>query len=244
MSSAPQKCRLCHNVAPLRNSHVIPELCFKPTYDPSHRALEMNLSAERKRYIQKGFREHLFCDDCEQLFGKLENYFATKWSHNGKLPERVENDLLEIHDLDYTKFKLFHHSILFRASVSTLDQFKFVRLGKNEEILRQMLIAGDARNEHDFPFITRILFHPDDKRVASDIIVEPEMSRPSGHYCYIFVFGGCCWMYYTSKTQSQSLMPHVFGPAGTLYLVAECVYDNPRIREFAKSYRAKIERDG
>ena len=142
MSRPPQQCRLCHEHATLRNSHVIPEFCFKPTYDPIHRAIEINLSAERKRYIQKGFREHLFCDGCEQLFGDLETYFASEWFHSGKLPESVECDQIEINGLDYTKFKLFHHSILFRASVSSLDQFKSVTLGKNEELLRQMLLSN------------------------------------------------------------------------------------------------------
>ena len=243
MGSSNPHCRLCHNVAPLRDSHVIPEFCFKPTYDSIHRAIEFSLSAESRRYIQKGFREPLFCDDCEQRFGKLDTYFSNEWFQKNKLPDRVESDLIEITGLDYTTFKLFHHSILFRASVSTLEQFKFVKLGKNEEILRQMLLTGDASDENQFPFITQFLFHPDDRRVASDIIVEPELSRPNGHYVYIFVYAGCCWMYYASKTDSTRLIQHVFSSAGTLYLVPQSIYQIPRIATFAKNYRSTTIQD-
>ena len=173
----------------------------------------------------------------------METYFSNEWFHNGKLPDRVECALIEINGLDYTKFKLFHHSILFRASVSSLDQFKLVSLGKNEELLRTMLLSGDAGNEFDFPFITKILYHPGDRRVASDIIVKPEVSHPDGHYVYIFVFAGCCWMYYASKTGANNLTPHVFGTTGILYLAEENIYNNPRIAEFARNYRAKMGSD-
>jgi hypothetical protein len=67
----------------------------------------------------------LFCAECKQLPTKLETYFANEWFERGKLRMHVTDDLVQIDGLEYSTFKLFHHSVLFRASVSTLPQFKF-----------------------------------------------------------------------------------------------------------------------
>jgi hypothetical protein len=50
-------CRLRKNTAPLRNSHVIPELYFKPVYDEKHGAMQYSIVADSHGYIQNGFRE-------------------------------------------------------------------------------------------------------------------------------------------------------------------------------------------
>lgn len=232
-------CRLCNRTAPLRHSHVLPELCFKPVYDEKHRAMQYTVDADSHGYIQQGFREYLFCDKCEQLFNKLETYFANEWFERRKLPTHVTDDLVHIDGLDYTKFKLFHHSILFRASVSTLPQFKYVNLGNNEDIFREMLLNNDPRDERDFPFIVLILYHFADNRVASDIILEPEVSKPNNSFVYSFTFAGCHWMYYASKGNSQSLMQYVFSKRGRLYLSPQCIHDNHRIAEFARNFRGQ-----
>lgn len=234
-------CRLCNRSVPLRDSHVIPELCFKPVYDEKHRAMQYTVDAGEHGYIQKGFRERLFCDECEQRFNKLETYFANDWLERGKLPTHIvdEDDVVQIDGLDYAKFKLFHHSILFRASVSSLPQFKYVNLGNNEDVFRQMLLTNDPRGEHDFPFMALILFHFPDNRVASDIILEPEASKPNGSFVYSFTFAGCHWMYYASKCNSQSLMKYVFSQSGQLYLSPQCIHDNHRIAEFARNFQAR-----
>lgn len=239
LQRAEMTCRLCKNTAELRHSHVIPEFCFKPVYDDKHRAVRFTVNAGKHGYIQKGFREYLFCEDCEGRFNRLETYFANEWFERGKLPSHVTDDLVQIDGLDYAKFKLFHHSVLFRASVSTLPQFRYVSLGNNEEIFRRMLLADDPGEEHDFPFIVLVLYHFGDNRVASDIILQPEASKPNNSFVYSFTFAGCHWMYYASKCNSQDLMQHVFSKCGTLYLCPQSIHDNHRIAEFARNFRMR-----
>lgn len=233
------RCRLCQNKAPLQHSHVIPEFCFKPVYDSKHRAILYTLNASTQGFIQKGFREYLFCAQCEALFSRLETYFANEWFERAKLPLVVTEELVQIDNLDYQQFKLFHHSILFRASVSKLPQFKFVNLGNNESLFREMLLNNNAQRETDFPFIALILYYPLDQRVASDIILQPEVSKTNGAFVYSFTFAGCYWMYYASKRNSTSLMKYVFSKSGRLYLVPQSVLDNHHIAEFARNFRIR-----
>ena len=52
--------------------------------------------------------------------------------------------------VEYEPFKLFHLSVLFRASVSTLPTFADVSLGPHEERLRNLLLARRAGPEDQF----------------------------------------------------------------------------------------------
>lgn len=230
-------CKLCKSDASLRNSHIIPELCFKPLYDEKHRAQAFQLNATPKGYVQKGFRERLFCDDCEQRFSVLENYFARAWFGDGGLaPKIAEAELEFVRGFDYSKFKLFHHSILFRASVSKRKEFSLVELGKNEDVLRNMILSSDPGDPDEFPFYTYLLYFPRDGSVPQDFILQPIRSHTNGKFVYTFVFGGCCWLYFGSRRGNNEMtFTHSLSRKGTLTLVAQSVFDNAAIAEFINS---------
>lgn len=228
------KCRLCLEQSKLCNSHVIPEFCFKPTYDEKHRAIESKLTAKGTRFIQKGYREYLFCGVCEQKFNKYETYFSKLW-FQGDFPQKVCGKMYTLQGIDYTNFKLFHLSILFRASVSSLHQFFAVNLGNNEEIIRKMILDEAPGDENTFPLMSQLLFDPEDMSVVFGIIVQPEGTRIDGHHVYSFVFAGCNWVYCASKICPENLIPPVLSRNGKLHLDCASVYDHPRIREFAKN---------
>ena len=103
-------CRLCLKNRKLCDSHVIPEFLYRPLYDSKHRAFELRLEPFRERYLQKGYREQLLCDECEAKIAKYEQHFAHTWYAEGKLPDEVRGDELVIEGLDYAAFKLFHLS--------------------------------------------------------------------------------------------------------------------------------------
>lgn len=69
------KCALCLNHKNLRESHIIPKFVtrwLKKTSPTGFLRQAINPN-ERK---QDSYKKHLFCHDCEQLFSKLEKYFA------------------------------------------------------------------------------------------------------------------------------------------------------------------------
>jgi hypothetical protein len=70
------KCKLCLKKDKLRNSHVISEFLYTPLYDEKiHRFNVLSTIPEiSKKFEQKGIREKLLCDSCEQLISPSENY--------------------------------------------------------------------------------------------------------------------------------------------------------------------------
>ena len=68
-------CALCLGEAPLRNSHVIPEFLYRSLYDEKHRLHQVSADpAQPNIYLQKGLREPLLCELCEQRFSVSERY--------------------------------------------------------------------------------------------------------------------------------------------------------------------------
>ncbi|MGH7655204.1 MAG: hypothetical protein ACREN6_11130 [Gemmatimonadaceae bacterium] len=133
-------CRLCGEPAILRDSHIVPEFVYRPSYDATHTAVVLDLQADEKAKLQKGFRERMLCDACEGLFSKWEGYFARIWFDRTKgiRPRLIAADeLITVGGIDYAQFKLFHMSIVWRLGVSTRREFDTVRLGTREKALRR-----------------------------------------------------------------------------------------------------------
>lgn len=100
-------CKLCGNKNELRNSHIIPEFFYRPLYDSKHRFNVIPLSVgERKRFEQKGLREKLLCDKCEQQISQYENH-VRKVFYGGTGIEIKNGNPIVIKGIDYQKFKYF-----------------------------------------------------------------------------------------------------------------------------------------
>ena len=101
--------------------------------------------------------------------------------------------------LDYTLFKLFHLSILWRASTAKLDEFSGVALGRHEESLREMLLVGSPGSAADYRLAASILLRPASREVHGGIIGVPARHRHDGHSVYSSVYGGCIWHCFVSR---------------------------------------------
>ena len=140
-------CALCGIDAQLQDSHIIPEFAFKTAYDDKHRCRVLSTYSRRPRpFEQKGVREPLLCAECETRLSRYEHYASQVI--DGGVPSRVRDlrashNCIDVFDLDYTKFKLFGLSVLWRAGVAKHSMFSRVRLGRHEPILRDMIMQGD-----------------------------------------------------------------------------------------------------
>ena len=146
-----QQCKLCLRDATLRKSHIVPEFVYNPVYDSSHRAITLEPKKPRRGYRQNGFWDRLFCDACEKLLGRLESYFADVWFNRPLRPNSLQGEVVRISGLDYTKFKLFHLSILWRADTSALEVFKGVSLGRHAEDIRHRILTADPGSADVYP---------------------------------------------------------------------------------------------
>jgi hypothetical protein len=97
--------------------------------------------------------------------------------------------LLRVTGLDYTQFKLFHLSILWRAGVSTLGPFAEFRLGPHQDRIRQLLLAGDPGEAHQYG-MSAIAMVGDDGWYKDDMVQIPRPGKRFGHHFYSAMFGG------------------------------------------------------
>jgi hypothetical protein len=195
-------CKLCKLPRTLQESHIIPKFIYKPLRDDKNRMQRFSIiDSNEKKYkkrkpIQDGLKEHLLCIDCEQLLNdKYEKYFKTAWFDEKKCPETIPSEGIKITGLNYSKFKLFHLSVLFRASVSSLPEFNEVNLGPHENTLREILLndahVPDTKYTVVCHAITKI-----DNQIHLGLITSPfRLRQPNGYNSYGFCFAGCVWYY-------------------------------------------------
>jgi len=215
-------CRLCLQPATLRLSHIIPEFPHKDTYDADHAVLTISADLPYIRRFRKGLRERLLCDGCEGVIKRYEDYFARMWYAKGMLPDSVpaSERRVVVDRLDYAAFKLFHLSILWRASVATREEFRDVNLGPHENDVRRMLLAGDPGSADRYRLKGCLILRPGTRTVMRTMIGAPALGRVGDHWVYGMIYGGCQWTLVISSHGAVGLDDLTFGKTGRLVLPA------------------------
>lgn len=213
------KCKLCCVESQLKNSHVIPEFIYKSLYDDQHRFFVLSLDDTKKfNYQQKGLREKLLCEKCEQAFSKYERYASLILNRGFELQVGHEGRLIHFNGIDYTNFKLFALSILWRAGISSLSAFSQVKLELHEEKLRELLANENPSEESGYPFVLSPVIHEND--VIEALIVQPTKTRIDNNHAYRFVFGGLAWVYVVSSHKApQAFIEASIDKAGALTMI-------------------------
>ncbi|MBU1055594.1 MAG: hypothetical protein KKC46_17490 [Proteobacteria bacterium] len=160
-------------------------------YDVNHSYIEFD--AEKGKYNKKrrkGVYEKLLCKKCEEIIQEYEDYgkfilYDDAKPTIGATPKPYTNE-----KYDYRLFKLFVLSLLWRASISTQNSFKFVSLGKYEEELRVMLLNGLETPINNYPicmYQTHI-----NKNPSNGVFMEiyPSKSKYDGRTVYQFIADG------------------------------------------------------
>ncbi len=199
----------------------MPEFLYKPLYGYRHRVWSVHSNLPYVRFLRKGLRERLLCDECEALLNHYEEYFFNLWYGDNGLPSVLPAGVSTIirSDLDYRMFKLFHLSILWRAGVASLDAFQFVNLGPHEERLRHMLYNGDPGTTREYRLAASILLRPGSREVHSGVIGVPMRRHHEGVWVYSSVYAGCIWHCIISGHTGATIDFQVFCDDGTLSMM-------------------------
>ena len=220
-------CALCQEEAPLVRSHIVPEFLYRPHYDEKHRALLFDKRDAPYTLVQKGLRDRLLCEECEARLQVFEDYFARYWFKQKPLPARVDAPEVDLSGIDYTQFKLFLLSIVWRASVS--DTAPAMSLGPHEERMRSMLINVDPGPRGLYPIFAGVVVdeegHPWDGAILTPLRV-----RVKAHWACRMVFGCVAWTVLTSRHQTLPFEEHFLSESGDLRLPTL-----PRKRFFVES---------
>lgn len=229
------RCALCGEAAALRDSHIIPEFMFKPLFGEDYHRYHVLSDHVRNRYAQKGVREKLLCEGCEQRFSVHERYVSRLMFGDLAPPSQPDGSTIIFRGVDYKPLRLFQLSILWRAGVSKLDFFRYVSLGSAHEArLRDWLLRDDPGEPWQYGCMMLALFHEGD--VVRDLIDQPIRRRVQGLTCYRFIFGGLAWLYFVGSHRSlQGLETASLDPSGTLRLFKKNLAEVKDILQFAST---------
>ena len=143
--------------------------------------------------LQKGAREYLFCEECEQHFNEYcEKPFLAQWVKAAPLPNPWNVEDIHWAHFDYASFKLFHLSVFFRASVSSLPTFAEVSLGPHEEKLRKLLLSCNPGEYWQYPIFGHAVIHHETKSLIP-MVSQGVRSSFEGLRCYGMIYGGVQW---------------------------------------------------
>lgn len=152
-------CKLCLQERELcKESHIIPSFLYKFLYGPNHLLVYLHQNGPQFKYNGE-YESNILCKECDEgILGKLDDY-AAKFIHNG-FRTKI-NPRLEIIDsrqccviekdpnYDYSRFKLFLLSLLWRGSISSRPFFQNLKLDLEVEEKLRLMIKHSQPGEPD-----------------------------------------------------------------------------------------------
>jgi len=205
------------------------EFIYRPLYDESSRTLGVQRSGSgtKIRSVQKGLREKLLCAGCEGKLNLYETPSAKTWRHLLELPDHpteangklllseTGNQGLVLSNIDYSVFKLFLLSLLWRAGVSRREEFKEVELGPHAERLRSMIFKKDPGLCHEYPCIVFRL-----TGVEHAPLLNPIRDSWDGHVGYSFFLGKIKLLFLVSShTRGSRFLRLALQPEGHMKVI-------------------------
>ncbi|MRW91035.1 hypothetical protein GJ699_13650 [Duganella sp. FT80W] len=212
------RCNLCHQDRELRNSHIVPEFLYANLYNTKGHLMGINGQGNRGwAALQNGIKQHLFCESCEQHFNKhFEIPFLDRWVRAKPLPDPWSDlEHVQMARVEYASFKLFHLSVLFRASVCSLPTFSDVSLGPHEERIRKMLLDVNAGMPSEYPIFGYAVVHHESKRIV-DMVTKAGKSSINGHRCWGIIYGGVQWWISVSSHRNHEFEQGGLQPDGQM----------------------------
>jgi hypothetical protein len=150
--------------------------------------------------LQKGLREHMLCANCEQHLSTYEGYAAKVLRNLPELGSKPPGAVARVPGVDYTKFKVFQLSLLWRAGVTRQISFQEVNLGPHEERLRRMVLEGDPGKPMDYGCL---LMRTEGPEALNHIIQLPGHLRFLEHHAYDMILFGMIWIFIVSSHSNQ-----------------------------------------
>ena len=231
------QCPLCRRVEKLCRSHIIPKFFVRDMRDGGPNWLEHDIGGNAcPAPRQDGWKEFLLCRRCEQRIARWEKIVSEElkgrrrasfeWTtvkYDGlvwvpptsALPEfRV----LRVEDCDYTAWRLFQLSLLFKIGVSNLKFFCDVRLGTEESTLREMIQSEDPGAPMDYPCWMYVLSL--ETVPLKGFMSTPLQIRYKGYPAIELAFGGLGWLFLIAQNvQCETWQSFVLNRRGSMLLL-------------------------
>ncbi|MDP3333988.1 MAG: hypothetical protein Q8Q40_15390 [Methylococcaceae bacterium] len=109
---------------------------------------------------------------------------------------------------------------MFRASVSSLPEFKDINLGIHENILRKYLIDEAYIPDTKYPIVCHAITKQNNQ-VHFGLITSPfKLRQPNGYNSYGFCFGGCVWYYIVDSRETSYFSDFMLSSTGEIGIIA------------------------
>ena len=202
MSDSPN-CSLCNCQNKLQESHIIPRSYFKSLKGKSGQLFIVSSDESIEPILSNADpKEELLCWGCEQFLNENYESYGTRLFKDHKKVKKTKDVVIFSH-FRFKEFYLYLISILWRASVSNLPQYKHVDLGQQlNNLLRHCLrekkikIQTSLRLDHFFKIsVIRVidksmqLTDKDIKKVFIDLNFEKGKSSDNGIFWYFMIDG-------------------------------------------------------
>jgi hypothetical protein len=212
-------------------------------YDPKHRFFGLSGDPTRQnKLFQKGLREPLLCNDCEQQFSRYENYASGVFYGGPEIGAQRVKNVVGLVGLQYAPLKLFFISLLWRMGVTSLEYLKGIDLGMHEPLLRGLLRQEQPGTSLDYPCMLTAVMH--EGKHLPDLIVPPGVASVDGHQVWSFVAAGFVLSYFVSdRPPPIAVQPAFLKPDGTMWIrVAEIQEIDFLHRHFTEIAEAQRQR--
>lgn len=143
---------------------------------------------------QKGYREYLLCESCEDKTGRWDHYASQVFYRKQHRQPEMGNRRFRFPEVSYKEFKLFLMSLLWRMHSAEGALFNNIDLGqKHSERVRNALLIDDPLSQDDYPcFITAVMI---DGQFCEDWLFQPEATRTDGRRWYHLLVAGYLFSY-------------------------------------------------
>ncbi len=167
-------CRFCGEEKELIKAHIIPRNFYINYKQDKYRSVDLNTGKWEQKQCGV-YDKNILCSDCDNgTFKKFddEGYRILLQEYKNHIIKKCNNSILycfKENDFNYLLLRNFFISIIWRASVSSIEDFKSVDLGKYEEYARQILL-GNLDDEKLFNVI--IFKSPNNKKFNKIVSIQ------------------------------------------------------------------------
>lgn len=218
---------------------------YKGLFDEKHFIAPVDLiEFKRKKLQPNGFYDSdILCDDCDRkLLGSLESYSSIViWGGKArqdqypafeKKANQLNQKFLHLTNVNYTKFKLFLLSIIWRASISKQMIFDSVSLGEHEDKIRKMILENDPGRSYEYPVGVFVL--TENSNHPTKMIANPIKVKHGDNLSYLFLINGLVINYKIDGEEDKEFYDHIMINENNTMNVY--IFDEKGSQEFLDNY--------
>ena len=204
------QCKLCLGensvVGNLRKSHIVPRFMLLKSKDRKNGKSIVYSGRGPSKISQFDWKEYMLCGSCELVMKGHEDYLNQVFFTRKNCGEMWIKADHAIYLENNTKIFIAFATIFWRASISSLPEFKMVLVPDYvAETFRVWILNGSIEKGWDKSITLRVLNILFDNQTSAEFLHIPFVRREQelGCFQYVFVFGGLCCIFELPPAQKK-----------------------------------------